>query len=340
MSLASPRANLVRFTQMSQRSTLRPTFLAHCRAAEGTDRLTGDALEDLLQAVVERGRAAWPDLGLSPETFVEYLAQRLNLDGTKDSAKDGPKSGPKNGDALAEALRKLQAEDLYLACACIHGHKGAIAALTRGFIGQVPALISHLHLSKDELEDVCQTLGERLLIGRMDAKPRLAEYSGRGALLGWIRMAALREALDRRRSQQRTPVNADAQEIYARTPDDSDPQQEFVKRRYRQHFEEALRSALSHLSAEQRNILRLHFLDGLSIDKLGVLFKVHRATAARWIVTAQRALLTQVRADLKERLQLNLSEVDSIAKLVRSQLHLSLPRLLLEPGGGKEPGSA
>lgn len=328
MSLASPLANPVRSPQMSQRLPLRPTFLAHCRAAEGADRLTGEALEGLLQSVVERGRAAWPDLGLSPETFVKHVAQRLNLDGSKD------------GDVLAEALRKIQAEDLYLACACIHGHKGAIATLTRGFIGQVPALISHLHLSKDELEDVCQTLGERLLIGRMDARPRLAEYSGRGALLGWIRMAALREALDRRRSQQRTPANADAQEIYARTPDDSDPQQEYVKRRYRQHFEEALRSALSHLTAEQRNILRLHFLDGLSIDKLGVLFKVHRATAARWIVTAQRALLAEVRADLKERLQLNLSEVDSIAKMVRSQLHLSLPRLLLEHGGSKEPGSA
>lgn len=327
MNLATSLAHLVKFVLMSERLPLSQSFWASCQVAGVADRLTSPAIEIALQAAVERGRAAWPELGLAPAAFIAHLAPRLGI------------AGGASEESVLESIGKLQAEDLYLVCACIAGTKSAIAALSKRYLGQVPTLISHLHLPADELEDICQTLGERLFIGRQDGRPRLAEYSGRGALLGWIRMAALREALDRRRSKQASP-EVEAPALYADNSDDSDPQREYVKRRYRQHFEEALRTALSHLSAEQRNILRLHFLDGLSIDKLGALFKVHRATAARWIVTAQRALLAAVRADLKDRLQLNLSEVDSIAKLVRSQLHLSLPRLLLEPAASKEPGGA
>lgn len=295
--------------------------------------LGSDAVAAELEAVVERGRAAWPELTLPAATFISHLIERLAVEAT-----------PRTVESLTAHLRGLHADDLYLACACSHGNKSAIEVLSRRYLGQLPSMIGHMRLSRDEVEDIAQTLGERLFIGRADARPRIVEYSGRGALQSWIRMAAIRAALDRRRRSQKEPVDVDPQAAFGNLSDGTDPQREHLKQRYRQHFEEALRTALSHLSAEQRNILRLHFLDGLSIDKLAALFKVHRATAARWIVAAQRALLQDMRADLQERLKLNHSEIDSIAKLVRSQLHLSLPFFLIdaaEPGGPgrwREPG--
>lgn len=318
---------------MSERLSLSQLFLEGRPDAAGAARLMDGELEAQLQAAFDRGRAAWPELPLGAEVFIRYLAQRA------------PSAPEMSGAAsLPTSLRELHAEDLYLACACVQGassSKGASEALSRRYIGQIPTQISHLRLAREEIEDICQTLAERLFIGRGDARPRIAEYSGRGPLLGWIRMAAIREALDRRRSQKAVVTEDDPQRGDGNRPDRtdaSDPQLEYVKRRYRQQFEAALRTALSHLSAEQRNILRLHFLDGLSIDKLGALFKVHRATAARWVVAAQRALLADVRANLQEQLNVSPSEVDSIARLVRSQLHLSLPRLLLDAEGNKERG--
>lgn len=313
---------------MSERLSLSQLFLESRPDAAGAEWLADGALEAQLQSACERGHAAWPDLVLAAEAFIKYLAPRVS-----------PAAETRDTASLLVSLRELHAEDLYLACACVHGTKGAGEALSRRFIGQVPTQISHYRLSREEVEDICQTLAERLFIGRGDTRPRIAEYSGRGPLLGWIRMAAIREALDRRRSQKVVSTEEDPQRSEgnrADRTDANDPQQEYLKRRYRQHFEQALRTALSHLSAEQRNILRLHFLDGLSIDKLGALFKVHRATAARWVVAAQRALLADVRTKLQEQLNVNASEVDSIARLVRSQLHLSLPRLLRDADGNKE----
>ncbi len=55
---------------------------------------------------------------------------------------------------------------------------------------------------------------------------------------------------------------------------------------------------------------------------------MHRATAARRIQTAAEAVHTETRRLLRERLRLDTAELDSLAHLVQSQLHLSLTRLL------------
>ena len=307
---------------MSKVLPLREIFLTHSRAAGQAELIPADALLSHLQVVELRARTAWPDLGLPAATFIQHLAERLVL-----------AAGATPGDptALFQALDRLHAGDLYLACACVHGNKAAAAIFSRDYLGQVAHLIAHMRLPKEELEDIRQSLGERMFVGGAEGRPRLLDYSGQGALLSWIRIAALRRALDRRRQQQHL-VPADDRRAGA-VAELGDVQEEYLKQRYRQHFEDAMRNALAQLSAEQRSILRLHFLDGLSIDKLGALFKIHRATAARWIAAARRALLLDVRAQLEARLQLTPSEVDSLGKLVRSQLHLSLHRFLGEPSG-------
>ena len=66
----------------------------------------------------------------------------------------------------------------------------------------------------------------------------------------------------------------------------------------------------------------------LSIDEIGAALHIHRATAARWIRAASEAVREETRRRLHERLRLTASELDSLVGLVRSQLHLSLARLL------------
>ena len=111
----------------------------------------------------------------------------------------------------------------------------------------------------------------------------------------------------------------------------ADLELDYLKGRYQAEFKQAVEDAIATLPAEQLKILRLHYTDGLSIDRIGALLNVHRATAARWIRAASDAVRDETRRRLHERLRLSAGELDSLARLVQSQLHLSLSRLLKTP---------
>jgi RNA polymerase sigma-70 factor (ECF subfamily) len=74
--------------------------------------------------------------------------------------------------------------------------------------------------------------------------------------------------------------------------------------------------------------MRQQCLDGLSIDDLGGLHGVHRATAARWLQKARETLLKETKKNLMKRLGISLAEVDSILRILQSRLDLSLERAL------------
>ena len=74
--------------------------------------------------------------------------------------------------------------------------------------------------------------------------------------------------------------------------------------------------------------MRLHVGERMSIDQLGTLYKVNRATAARWIASARESLVAAAREQIRERLKLRESEYESIVALVRSQLDVSIARHL------------
>jgi RNA polymerase sigma-70 factor (ECF subfamily) len=72
----------------------------------------------------------------------------------------------------------------------------------------------------------------------------------------------------------------------------------------------------------------MHSLDGLNLDQIGAVHRVHRATVARWIAAARESLLERTRKGLEEKLQLQGSEFESLMGLVRSQLDLSIHSFL------------
>jgi RNA polymerase sigma-70 factor (ECF subfamily) len=137
-------------------------------------------------------------------------------------------------------------------------------------------------------------------------------------------VAALRLALDHVGDAYRERTLAEVPALAAPV----DPELAFLRERYRDSYQTALRDALARLSVKERSVLRLSVVDGLSIDAIGRAYQVHRATAARWVVGAREQLLKETYALLGERLQLRESELRSLATALRSELHLSLGRLL------------
>lgn len=106
-----------------------------------------------------------------------------------------------------------------------------------------------------------------------------------------------------------------------------DPELALLRERYCDEVRRALAGALDQLAERQRNVLRQYYVDGLTIDQLAALYKVDRATTARWVVNARSAILVGTRDLLAQSLGATSAEIDSILRLVRSQLELSLRQL-------------
>src|SRR5262249_47196989 len=158
-------------------------------------------------------------------------------------------------------------------------------------------------------------------------EPKIAEYTGLGALGGWVRVAALRIALNLRRGAQRAAAAGRASVEGALGPGLS-PELAYFHEHYREAVARPPRAALSALSDRARTLLRLYHVDGLSLDAMAALYRVHLSTVSRWLTVARENVADATTRHLQGRLGINRSEVDSIAALVLGQIDVSLTRLL------------
>jgi RNA polymerase sigma-70 factor (ECF subfamily) len=251
---------------------------------------------DLL-LLAERAAATWSSIDRPAEAFAAFLRD----------------------DVLPRvenvSLDELHADDLFLVWACRLGDERAWRELDRVFLSKVGAYVSRVDSSPAFGDEVRQRLAEKLM-------EKLAQYTGMGPLTGWLRVAAVREAHNAIR--ERKP-NVDADEAPLVDGGD-DPELLLLKQRYASEFKAAFASVLASLSADERNVLRLHYLDGLTLEEVGRAYGVSRATAARQIAAARDRIIQEVDAALRVRLGQSGAHADSVLALVRSQLDLSLKR--------------
>ncbi|MFP2929571.1 hypothetical protein ACLESO_31105 [Pyxidicoccus sp. 3LG] len=218
-----------------------------------------------------------------------------------------------------KGVEGLHLADLALAWACSQGHVPAIAHFERVYFAQATRALRRMKLEETLAEDVLGWMRFELF-----ARPQgglISTYSGRGDLGGWVRSIAVHEALKRTRRQRREVTPDVAAELPM-------PEANLVAMRgaYRAEFTRALDESFRALSTQQRNLLRQYFLDGLTIDMLAGLYKVHRATTARWVAAARTALVEGVRTRLVRELALSEAGVDEVITL--SNLQESLGQLL------------
>ena len=266
------------------------------------------AVPDDALALWECGRVAWPTLSVSAEDFFQHLVRVRQSE-----------SPPRSFATLSS--------DLYLACACLLGQAPALALLEERVLSQVPQFLLRHRPDEATLSEVQQAVRERLLLGTAGQQPKLAEYSGLGPLAAFVRVVAVRIALNLYKQRGRQPIAVPDIELSAIGPG-PDPELHYLQSQHRETFRHALNDALASLSCEQRNLLRLHLLDGLNIDQLGALFQVHRATAARRLKAAREQVLQEAKRKLLERLRLTPSELDSLLRVLYSHLDVSLTQLL------------
>jgi len=261
-------------------------------------------MKQALAQLYDAGRATWPGVELDRQEFARWL------------------------EARAASVDEVHGADLYLACACARGDARAIAAFEKRFGPEVRAALGRMGALPTIADEVAQILRTKLFVVGVDGSPpKIAEYSGRGPLSAWVRVAAVRGALSLIRQKKRHAPRAlvSPSRLPVQSPD---PELAYIKARYRGTFRDAFRDALQALPERDRTLLRAHLIEGRSIDEIGAAHGVHRATAARWLVKARESLLGELRRQVGERLRLGRSEFDSLMGLVRSQLDVSLQGFL------------
>lgn len=255
---------------------------------------------DAWRACYDAGRARWPAIDLRWSDFVAFTRDREVISGD---------------DSLAA--------DVYLACACAHGSAPAIAAFEQEYDPVIDHVATRLRTVLPNTEDPKQIVKTRLFVGSL---PKIAEYKGKGSLRAWLRVVAARALLNRRSSVTLEP--SDARTLEKLLPLAESPEFALLRADYAEECRGALAHAASQLDAKTRTVLRLAFVEGWSIDRLGELYEVHRATAARWVKQAQEKLATETRTELRRRLGVTDSELESILRVVQSSFDTTLTRYL------------
>lgn len=259
-------------------------------------------LDETLRRVHAEACAAYPEIRLGIDVFAEHVRSVLSGD---------------DSDAWLS-----HSHELYLTCACAHADPRAMEHFARDVLPAATEAIARLNSDRDFVEEVLQALRCTLFVG---ANPKIAHYSGRGSLVGWTKVAATRHALNQLGSRAR--AQSRQQRLIERLTREHaiDGETVLTRGRYLELFQNALNRAVSELPARERNVLRMHLVGRCNIDQIGNVYSVHRATVARWLWVTRQNLFDSVRTQLRA-LEPNLTdaEFDSVARLVRSQLDLSL----------------
>jgi len=274
----------------------------------------GAAVADL----VERAKAAHPQFAVDPAAFAGHL------------------------EACAQAAggaARLNAEDLYLAFASAKGDREALALVEKHYLAKVSAFIGHLRREPSFVDEVRQHLRERMLIGPASPRgrsPKILDYSGRGPLGAWMRVSAMRQALDLiEKEKPQRPLDGEGEEDQLAAT--VDPELLAIRQRHLPQFREAFRRALDSLDARERNLLRFYLVDGLNIGRIGEIFGKSRATIGRMVIDCRKKLLEETRRNLGALTGASEGDVLSLIRLLQSGLDVSIRGFLRrqEPPAGQ-----
>lgn len=256
-----------------------------------------------LAPLIARARAEYPGIELSDDAFVAYLERVRPL-------------------AELQSLDALHAGDLLLAAGCVAKSDVALEIFEKKLVPELRAALRTVDPSPSFGDEILQKLREKLLVGE---EPRITSYAGTGPLGGWLRVAALREAISQRRSGWREVPVEDG--LAAVPHGGRSPEQDIAHRQHAEVFQRALRAAVAARPSRDRALLRYYYSDGVGVEELGRIYRVHASTVSRWLAQARDAILADTRKQLAAALAQSEAHVDSLLGLTHS-LEVSLDTLL------------
>lgn len=229
--------------------------------------------------------------------------------------------------AEADALAPAIADD-YVRLACLEERPGATRVLERDYIEPLRARVAQVCRTPEVTDAALQELRGKLLL---PPTPKLSAYRSTGDFRAWLKVVAVRTAIDVARSlgvkEERQLELHDHLGAITLGPEDR-----IVKEEWRVLVRSALQAALKRLPDSERHALRMNTLAGASIDQIGEVLSVHRATAARWLLAAKDKLRVYLREELAQRVGAGSPELDHLLEELPSRLDVSLSSVFATTG--------
>ncbi|MFZ5894501.1 MAG: sigma-70 family RNA polymerase sigma factor [Myxococcota bacterium] len=260
--------------------------------------------DDSIEQLYRDGQRAWPELRLDQAAFAAHCES-----------------------IGASGAASLDAAGIYLCCACARGDTNAVNTFERHCLDTALAAITRVRSERDFAQEAVQAFREKLLVG---PPPKVLDYRGRGPLQAWVRVAAQRVALDLCRARQ-LPSLRQLELNEGLVSADPTPELQILRERHLPELREALQIAIAGLSPQERNVLRMHVVGRCSIDEIGRAYRVHRATAARWLERIREGVHDAIRTRMCTRL--TSSEFESLARELGGELSLGLSASAVPPSG-------
>ena len=283
----------------------------------------------------------------------EILEQRIKATVEKYILKDDENASSKT---VGDLIDSLQADDLCLIVACEQGNQKAWGDLVERFSVTVRSAARSASSNEDGAEDLAQSIWAELhgLRTRDDGKPagKLAYYSGRGSLAGWLRAVVAQLAVDQHRKSSRlvqTEEDADFDRILSQGHDENNwtshgvasPEVEVSRKFAAVDMQKALADSITQLSAEDRLLVKLYYFDGLRLKEAGAVLGVHEATASRRLTRIHGDLRRDVEATLIEERGWSKTETEEAFAGFALHLEADIEPLVTSDGAlmNKERGS-
>lgn len=227
-------------------------------------------------------RAVCEPIGLTRETFSEILCEV----GEKCAA-----SAPAS--ELRTFFLSLRVEELALARACAAGNNRAWEIFLTRYREKL--YLAALRIAREdsaahEMADAlyADLYGTTTRDGKRVSK--LASYTGRGSLEGWLRTVLAQEYVNRYRKTRRlVSLDEESEEGVQFQAPETEPTRPSDDR-----LSHATDAALASLSSEDRMVLSAYYLDGRTLAEVARMLGVHESTISRRIDKLGKLLRKQI----------------------------------------------
>ena len=239
---------------------------------------------------------------------------------------------------------ELRADDLCLIIACERGDEKAWEDLVANFDSTVKSAARKISANSEDAEDLASGIWAELYGLRQDAdgnkKSKLAYYSGRGSLAGWLRAVVSQLAIDQYRKQSKFVQIEETREFENIAEESSNhsgnsqvlhhtesPEELFSEKQTSEDVSAALRSAVDGLDDEDRLIMKLYYFDDLKLKDIAATFGYHEATASRKLVRVQSEIRKLVEKELKKTHGWSEGEIKRYLAETAARLGVSLEKM-------------
>jgi RNA polymerase sigma-70 factor (ECF subfamily) len=236
----------------------------------------------------------------------------------------------------------LRLEELALARACALGNERAWQDFISRYRRKLHSMALHITRDGAQAAELADSLFADLYgLNARDGvrSSKLASYTGRGSLEGWLRTVMAQEFINRYRKQKRT-VSLEEQteegvQFAAAVPEPACASDRLSEGR----LEAAVDEALAELSSEDRFTLASYYLDGRTLAEIARTLGLHESSVSRRLDRLVTGLRKRILAGLRAQGMSQAQAAEALETDVRD-MRLNLRSRLMQDSGTKTfPGS-